>query len=89
MTTTVDRRKFMAAVGGTAATAAAAGVAGELLLKKRLPVNPPVAAASPQAAAASPQAKVTPPHIVKQKPLPAEDSLDIPGLSPYLSLIHI
>jgi len=83
MTTTIDRRKFMAAVGGTAVVAAAAGVGGELLLKKRLPVNPPVAAASPQAAAASPQAKVTPPHIVKQKPLPAEDSLDIPGLSAY------
>jgi DMSO/TMAO reductase YedYZ molybdopterin-dependent catalytic subunit len=83
MTTTVDRRKFMAAVGGTAVTAAAAGVGGELLLKKRLPVNPPAAAASPQAAAASPQATVTPPQIVKAKPLPAEDSLNIPGLSPF------
>ena len=76
MTATFDRRKFMVAVGGTAVTAAAAGAGGELLLKKRLRVNPPVAAASPQA-------KVTPPHIVKQKPLPAEDSLDIPGLSAY------
>jgi len=79
MTATFDRRKFMVAVGGPAVTAAAAGAGGELLLKKRLRVNPPVAAASPQV----PQVKVTPPHIVKQKPLPPEDSLNIEGLSPF------
>ena len=33
MTSTIDRRKFMVAVGGTAATAAVAGVGGELLAR--------------------------------------------------------
>jgi DMSO/TMAO reductase YedYZ molybdopterin-dependent catalytic subunit len=74
MTTSVDRRKFLAAVGGTAATAAVAGVGGELLLRKRFAVTP---VASP------PMVKVTPPRIVKQRPLPADDSLNIPGLSPF------
>jgi DMSO/TMAO reductase YedYZ molybdopterin-dependent catalytic subunit len=77
MTTTIDRRKFMVAVGGTTATAAVAGFGGELLIKKRFRANPPVAAARP------PAAKVTPPRIVKQKPLPVQDSLNIPGLSPF------
>jgi DMSO/TMAO reductase YedYZ molybdopterin-dependent catalytic subunit len=76
---TIDRRKFMIAAGGTAATAAAAGIAGELLLKKPFPVRAP--AASPSMP--NPPAKITPPKIVKQKPLPAEDSLNIPGLSPF------
>ena len=40
MTSTIDRRKFLAAVGGTAATAAAAGVGGELLVSKRFRRNP-------------------------------------------------
>jgi len=74
MTTTMDRRKFVVAAAGTAVTAAAAGVGGELLIRKRLGMNTPVA---------SPPMKVTPPRIVKAKPLPVEDSLNIPGLSPF------
>ena len=96
MTTSVDRRKFLAAVGGTAATAAVAGVGGELLLRRRFTAT---TVTSPP-----PMMKVTPPRIVKQKPLPVDDSLNIPGLSPFytpnahfyrvdtsltLSLIHI
>ncbi len=69
MRTTIDRRKFMAAVGGTAATAAAAGVGGELLINKRFHVNPSsVKLAAP---------------VVKPKPLPVGVSLDIPGISPF------
>jgi DMSO/TMAO reductase YedYZ molybdopterin-dependent catalytic subunit len=69
MTTTIDRRKFMAAVGGTAATAAAAGVGGELLINKRFHVNPSsVKLAAP---------------VVKPKPLPVGVSLNIPGISPF------
>jgi DMSO/TMAO reductase YedYZ molybdopterin-dependent catalytic subunit len=69
MTTTIDRRKFMAAVGGTAATAAAAGVGGELLINKRFRVNPSsVKLAAP---------------VVKPKPLPVGVSLNIPGISPF------
>jgi DMSO/TMAO reductase YedYZ molybdopterin-dependent catalytic subunit len=77
MTTSIDRRKFVAAAAGTAATAAVAGVGGELLIGKRFKAAPPSAMASP------PAVKVTPPRIVKQKPLPAEDSLNISGLSPF------
>jgi DMSO/TMAO reductase YedYZ molybdopterin-dependent catalytic subunit len=76
---TINRRKFMTAVGGTAATAAVAGIGGELLLKKPFPVRKPVAS---QPVASQP-VKITPPKIAKQKPLPAEDSLNIPGLSPF------
>ena len=72
--TTINRRKFMAAVGGTAATAAVAGIGGELLLKRPFPVR---------SAMASPPVTVTPPRIVTAKPLPAADSLTIPGLSPF------
>jgi DMSO/TMAO reductase YedYZ molybdopterin-dependent catalytic subunit len=69
MTTTIDRRKFMVAVGGTAATAAAAGVGGELLINKRFHVNPSsVKLAAP---------------VVKPKPLPVGVSLNIPGISPF------
>ena len=77
MTTSIDRRKFVAAAAGTAVTAAVAGVGGELLISKRFKAAPPLAMASP------PTVKVTPPRIVKQKPLPAEDSLNISGLSPF------
>jgi DMSO/TMAO reductase YedYZ molybdopterin-dependent catalytic subunit len=76
MTSTIDRRKFMAAVGGTAVTAAAAGVGGELLLRKRLPVTAP-AAVSP------PPVKLKPLEIVPMTPLPADETLTIPGLSPF------
>jgi DMSO/TMAO reductase YedYZ molybdopterin-dependent catalytic subunit len=76
---TINRRKFMTAVGGTAATAAVAGIGGELLLKKPFPVRKPVASQP----VASPPVKITPPKIVKAKPLPAENLLNIPGLSPF------
>src|SRR5690349_2721945 len=76
---TINRRKFMTAVGGTAATAAVAGIGGELLLKKSFPVRKPVASQP----VASPPVKITPPKIVKAKPLPAENLLNIPGLSPF------
>jgi DMSO/TMAO reductase YedYZ molybdopterin-dependent catalytic subunit len=51
-----------------------AGVGGELLLRKRFAATQ---VASP------PVLKVTPPRIVKQRPLPVDDSLNIPGLSPF------
>jgi DMSO/TMAO reductase YedYZ molybdopterin-dependent catalytic subunit len=71
MTTTINRRKFMAAVGGTAATAAAAGVGGELLINKRFHVNPS-------------SVKLSTP-VVKPKPLAVGVSLDIPGISPFFT----
>jgi DMSO/TMAO reductase YedYZ molybdopterin-dependent catalytic subunit len=77
MTGTINRRRFVAAAAGTAVTAVAAGVGGELLLRNRLGAKAPVAVASP------PAVKVAPPKIVKEKPLPAEDSLNIAGLSPF------
>ena len=47
MTTTMNRRKFVAAAAGTAVIAAAAGVGGELLIGKRFPaVIPSVQAAA-------------------------------------------
>jgi DMSO/TMAO reductase YedYZ molybdopterin-dependent catalytic subunit len=71
VTTAVDRRKFLAACGGTAVTAAAAGVGGEILIGRRFHVNPSaVKLAAP---------------AVKPKPLPAGYSLDIPGLSPFFT----
>jgi len=83
MTTSVDRRKFLAAAGVTAVGAAAAGVGGELLLGKRLPPNAPAPAAA--AAAPAPSATKAPPqlHIDPMTPLPADETLSIPGLSPF------
>jgi DMSO/TMAO reductase YedYZ molybdopterin-dependent catalytic subunit len=75
--TTVDRRKFLAAAGVTAASAAAAGVAGELLLGKNFRRTPPRAAPMPSATSA-PQL-----HIDSMTPLPADETLNIPGLSPF------
>ena len=77
MTTTMNRRKFAAVAASTAVTAAAAGIGGEMLLGKRFRNVIPTVQAAPAAA------KVTPPRIVKQRPLPAEDSLNISGLSPF------
>src|SRR5579859_6789827 len=74
--TVINRRKFVAAAAGTAVTAAAAGVAGEMLIGKRFRNVVPAVQAAPAAV------KVTPPRIDTQKPLPAEDSLNIAGLSP-------
>ncbi len=81
MTTTVDRRKFLTAAGVTAATAAAAGVGGELLLGKHFRATPPVASSAAPAPRAS---KVPKLQIDPMTPLPADETLkDIPGLSPF------
>jgi DMSO/TMAO reductase YedYZ molybdopterin-dependent catalytic subunit len=69
VTTAVDRRKFLTAAAGTAVTAAAAGVGGELLISKRFRVN-------------TSAVKLAPP-AVRPKPLAADTSLNIPGLSPF------
>jgi DMSO/TMAO reductase YedYZ molybdopterin-dependent catalytic subunit len=69
MSTTMDRRKFLAAAGVTSVAAAAAGVGGELLISKRFRVNPSVVRLAPPA--------------VKPKPLPKDTTLNIPGLSPF------
>jgi DMSO/TMAO reductase YedYZ molybdopterin-dependent catalytic subunit len=71
MTTAVDRRKFLTAAAGTAVTAAAAGVGGEILISKRFRVN-------------TSAVKLAPP-VVKPEPLPAGYSLNIPGLSPFFT----
>ena len=69
MTSTIDRRKFLTAAAGTAVTAAAAGVGGELLLAKRFRVNPSaVRLARP---------------VVTPKPLASDTALNIAGLSPF------
>jgi DMSO/TMAO reductase YedYZ molybdopterin-dependent catalytic subunit len=89
---TIDRRRFMAAAAGTAATAAAAGVGGELLISKRSRASTtmagPSTASRPMASpsmASTPEVRVTPPKVVKAKPLPEEDALNIPGLSPFFT----
>jgi DMSO/TMAO reductase YedYZ molybdopterin-dependent catalytic subunit len=76
MTTTVDRRKFLAAAGVTAVTAAAAGVGGELLVGKHLRERPPPASRAVPAPA--PELKIAP-----MTPLPADETLNIAGLSPF------
>ena len=74
MTTTMDRRKFLAAGAVTAVTAAAAGVSGELLIEKRFRARPAVV----RPAAPPPRLQ-----IAKMTPLPADETLTIPGLSPF------
>jgi DMSO/TMAO reductase YedYZ molybdopterin-dependent catalytic subunit len=76
VTTTFNRRKFVAAAAGTAVTAAAAGVGGELLIRRRFPVTRSVV---------SPPVQFRPIQIVKMKPLPADETLTIPGLSPFFT----
>ena len=76
MTTTIDRRKFLAAGSVTAVTAAAAGVSGELLLSKRFRTRTPAAMAA--ASAPPPELKIAP-----MTPLPADETLNIAGLSPF------
>ena len=73
MTTTVDRRKFLAAAGVTAVTAAAAGVGGELVLGRHLRGTPP----APRSARAPAL------RIAEMKPRPAGEELTISGLSPF------
>jgi len=79
MTTTVDRRKFLAAAGVTAVTAAAAGVGGELLVSKRLRLPPP----APSRAVPAPTLKAPELKIAPMTPLPADETLNIAGLSPF------
>jgi DMSO/TMAO reductase YedYZ molybdopterin-dependent catalytic subunit len=79
MTTTMDRRKFVAVAAGTALTAAAAGVGGELLIRKRFPAR--AAVASPPVV--KPVRPLKPLKIAPLTPLPADETLTIPGLSPF------
>jgi DMSO/TMAO reductase YedYZ molybdopterin-dependent catalytic subunit len=81
MTTTFDRRKFLAVGGVTAATAAAAGVSGELLIRKRFPVRPAPATAAMGAAPAA--ARPAPLPVASSKPPALETSLNIPGIAPF------
>jgi DMSO/TMAO reductase YedYZ molybdopterin-dependent catalytic subunit len=74
MTTTVDRRKFLAAGGVTAVAAAAAGVSGELLIEKRFRARPE---------AVRPAAPAPRLQIAKMTALPDDETLTIPGLSPF------
>jgi DMSO/TMAO reductase YedYZ molybdopterin-dependent catalytic subunit len=67
VTSTINRRKFVAAAGGTAVAAAAAGVGGGLLISKRFDMS---------------TSTVAPPAI-KPAPVPKDVSLNIPGLSPF------
>src|SRR5271163_1861525 len=77
--TVINRRKFVAAAAGTAVTAAAAGVAGEVLIGKRFRnVVPEVAAPAP-----SPPAQYRPIPIAPMTPLAGDETLTIPGLSPF------
>jgi DMSO/TMAO reductase YedYZ molybdopterin-dependent catalytic subunit len=75
MTATINRRKFAAAAAGTAVMAAAAGVGGELLIRKRFPVTAP--------AVSLPPVRLKPLRIAPLTPLPADETLNIPGLSPF------
>jgi DMSO/TMAO reductase YedYZ molybdopterin-dependent catalytic subunit len=80
----MDRRKFLSAVGATGMTAAAAGVAGELLLNKRFGSNRPgVQLASPSSPAATGDARAPQLDIAPLKPLPEDEALNITGLSPF------
>jgi DMSO/TMAO reductase YedYZ molybdopterin-dependent catalytic subunit len=83
MNSTINRRKFVAAAAGTAATAAVAGVGGELLLKKRFPAARSVVTAPAPKPPASPPAQFEPIPIAPMTPLPADETLTIPGLSPF------
>ena len=74
MTATIDRRKFLVAGGVTAVTAAGAGVAGELLLGKRFRRNPQASVP----AAPAPKLVIDP-----MPPLPADETLNIAGPSPF------
>ena len=76
MTGQVDRRRFLTAAGVTAAASAAAGVGGELLLGKRFRRS--VAAPAPS----GPPPRLT---IEPMRPLPANETLNIPGLSPFFT----
>jgi DMSO/TMAO reductase YedYZ molybdopterin-dependent catalytic subunit len=84
MTATFSRRKFVAAAAGTAVTAAVAGVGGELLISKRFRASMPGPGPSARPAA-SPPARFRPIQIAEMKPLPADEMLNLPGLSPFFT----
>jgi DMSO/TMAO reductase YedYZ molybdopterin-dependent catalytic subunit len=80
----MDRRKFLSAVGATGMTAAAAGVAGELLIGKRFSSAPRgVQLASPSSPAATGEAPPPKLDIAPLKALPDDEALNITGLSPF------
>ena len=82
--TTVDRRRFLAAAGVTAAGAAAAGIGGELLLGKNFrKTAPPMSQAAPAAPAGPAPTKVPRLQINPVPPLPADETANITGLSPF------
>jgi DMSO/TMAO reductase YedYZ molybdopterin-dependent catalytic subunit len=87
MPTSVDRRKFLAATGGTAMTAVVAGVAGELLINKRFRNNTPGQAMAAPGGSGTSSASGTAPaprlDIAPMKPLPDGEVLNITGLSPF------
>jgi DMSO/TMAO reductase YedYZ molybdopterin-dependent catalytic subunit len=70
----INRRRFVAASAATAVAAAGAGVGGELLVGKRLRRSP--------GTPAGPAPKLT---IEPVKPLPADETLNLPGLSPFFT----
>ncbi len=88
MTTTINRRKFLAAGGVTAVAAAAPGVGGALLMGKRFRTRPGRRLSSPlrpspvpvhvPGGAAAPELKIAP-----MTPLPADETLNIAGLAPF------
>ena len=86
MTGTVDRRKFLRAAGVTAVGAAVAGVGGELLLGQQFRKAPPVGMVPAGPSPASPASTTAPPPELKihaMTPLPADETLNIDGLSPF------
>src|SRR3989440_4200066 len=88
MTGTVDRRKFLAAAGLTAAGAAAAGVGGELMFGKNFRRNTaaPEPGMTAAAASAPPAAKVPELKINPMRPLPGGETLDsVAGISPFFT----
>jgi DMSO/TMAO reductase YedYZ molybdopterin-dependent catalytic subunit len=85
MTGSVDRRKFLAAAGLTAAGAAAAGVGGELMFGQDFRGNTAAAAPGMTTPAPSPS-RVPQLHVNPLKPLPADETLTgISGLSPFFT----
>jgi len=79
MTTTFDRRKFLAVGGATAVTAAAAGVGGELLIRRRFPAQ----SAPAPAEVGAPAVRPAPLPVASSKPPPLATSLNVPGISPF------
>ena len=72
MRATINRRKFLTASGVVAATAIAAEAGGDFFITKQVARKPgnPVKLVAPS---------------VKPKPLPADVSLNVPGLSPFFT----